>query len=71
MAANSQKIGKTVWFLVHRKELLLDQTIETFDRFGIERKTIHIGMVGTYANHLSDYPKPDFIVFDECHFFYG
>lgn len=67
MAAASQKNGKTVWFLVHRKELL-DQTIDTFNRFGIERKSIYIGMVGTYANHLDRYPKPDFIVFDECHF---
>ncbi|MCK9477971.1 MAG: DEAD/DEAH box helicase [Firmicutes bacterium] len=67
MAASSQKKNKTVWFLVHRKELL-DQTIDTFDRLGIERKTIHIGMVKTYSNNLHKYPKPDFIVFDECHF---
>ena len=32
MAQASQNNGKTVWFLVHRKELY-DQTIETFERF--------------------------------------
>jgi superfamily II DNA or RNA helicase len=67
MAAQSQAKGKTVWFLVHRKELL-DQTIATFERFGIQLKTIHIGMIATYANHPERYPKPDFIIFDEAHF---
>jgi len=67
MAASSQRKGKTVWFLVHRRELL-DQTIETFGRFGIPLDTIYIGMVATYANHLDKYPKPDFIIFDEAHF---
>lgn len=67
MADASQKNGKTVWFLVHRKELL-DQTTATFERFGIKLITINIGMVATYANHLDSYPKPDLIVFDECHF---
>lgn len=67
MAKESQDKGNTVWFLVHRKELL-DQTIETFDKFGIERKTIHIGMVGSYSRNLDKHPKPDFIIFDECHF---
>lgn len=67
MAERSQAKGKTVWFLVHRRELL-DQTVETFQRFNIPLNTIHIGMVMTYANHLNDYPKPDFIIFDEAHF---
>lgn len=67
MAESSQAKGKTIWFLVHRRELL-NQTIETFDRFDIPRKTIHIGMVATVANHLYKYPKPDFIIFDEAHF---
>lgn len=66
-AKGAQDNGKTVWFLVHRKELL-QQTIETFERFKIPLRTIHIGMVGTYANHLDEYPPPDLIVFDECHF---
>ncbi len=67
MAESSQAKGKTIWFLVHRKELL-DQTIDTFNKFNIERKTIHIGMVGSYANRLGKYPDPDFIIYDECHF---
>lgn len=67
MAEASQNNKKTVWFLVHRKELL-DQTVNTFKSFDIELKTIHIGMVATVANHLSDYPEPDMIIFDECHF---
>jgi len=67
MAQQSQEKGNTVWFLVHRTELL-QQTVDTFDRFNIERKTIHIAMVGTVSRNLSKYPKPDFIIFDECHF---
>lgn len=67
MAANSQKLGKTVWFLVHRRELI-DQTVQTFRKFDIPLNTIHIGMVGTYARHLDEHPAPDFIVFDEAHF---
>lgn len=67
MAQSSQARGKTVWFLVHRRELL-DQTIDTFNKFNIPLKTIHIGMVMTYANHLDNYPAPDFIIFDEAHF---
>ena len=67
MAETIQAKGRTVWFLVHRKELL-DQTVATFDRFGIERRTIHIGMVGTVANHPQRWPAPHTIIFDECHF---
>lgn len=66
-AEATQKKGNVVWFLVHRKELL-DQTIATFERFDIPMKTIYIGMVTTVANHLENYPKPDIIIFDECHF---
>ena len=67
MAQSSQQLGNTVWFLVHRRELL-DQTIKTFENFSIPLTSIHIGMVATYANHLDDYPAPDFIIFDEAHF---
>lgn len=67
MAQSSQAKGNTVWFMVHRRELL-DQTIATFERFNIPLETVHIGMVGTYANRLDDYPEPDFIIFDEAHF---
>lgn len=67
MAASSQRKGKVVWFLVHRRELL-DQTVETFKRFGIPLNSIYIGMVATVANHPESYPEPDFIIFDEAHF---
>lgn len=67
MARDSQAKGKTVWFLVHRRELL-DQTVETFQRFGIEMKSIHLGMVQSVARHINAMPKPDFIIFDEAHF---
>lgn len=67
MAETIQAKCRTVWFLVHRKELL-DQTVDTFERFGIQRNSIYIGMVATVANHLDRYPKPHTIIFDECHF---
>lgn len=67
MAAQSQVKGKTVWFLVHRQELL-NQTLKTFENFNIPLETIHIGMIATYANHPERYPTPDFIIFDEAHF---
>lgn len=67
MADSAQRKGKTVWFLVHRRELL-DQTMETFERFNIPLKSIYIGMIATYANHPDRYPAPDFIIFDEAHF---
>lgn len=67
MAEQTTKNNKSVWFLVHRQELL-NQTVETFKRFSIPLDNILIGMVGTVANHLSDYPPPDLIIFDECHF---
>lgn len=66
LADQTQRKGKTVWFLVHRRELM-DQTIDTFDRFGIDRRQIHIGMVATVANHPDKWPKPDLIIFDEAH----
>ena len=65
MAEQTTKNNKSVWFLVHRQELL-NQTIATFERFKIPMDKILIGMVGTVANHLSDYSEPDFIIFDEC-----
>ena len=67
MANKSQEKHKTVWFLVHRQELL-KQTLDTFERFNIPMTTIMVGMIATVANHLNDYPAPDLIVFDEAHF---
>lgn len=66
MAEASQKNNKTVWFLVHRSELL-KQTEETFERFGIKMERIYIGMVGQVANNANKFPPPDVIIFDEGH----
>lgn len=65
MADASQKKGSVVWFIVHRIELL-KQTIDTFEKFNIPLKTVHIGMVSSFANHPEKYQKPDLIIFDEC-----
>lgn len=65
MASQTQKKGKAVWFLVHRQELM-DQTLETFARFGISMDNIFVGMVSTAANHADRLPAPDLIIFDEA-----
>lgn len=68
IAQQAQKKGNKVLFLVHRGELL-DQTIATFDRFGIIRDTIDIAMVQKTANQFikGDIPAYDLIIFDEAH----
>lgn len=64
MTDRTQQNNKTVWFLVHRRELY-DQTIETFNRFGIERKRITVSMILRASR--GGLPKPDLIVVDEAH----
>lgn len=66
MAEASQQRGKTVWVILPRQEIL-EQTLETFQNCDIPLKTIHVSMAITTANHLDEIPKPDFIIFDECH----
>lgn len=66
LARQTQLKGKTVWFVVHRKELL-DQTFDTFNKFDIPVDKIHIGMVYSFANHPERYGKPDLIIYDEAH----
>lgn len=66
MAAASQQKGKNVWIILPRQEIL-EQTIETFQRCDIPLNTIYVGMAITTANHVSDLPTPDLIIFDECH----
>jgi superfamily II DNA or RNA helicase len=66
MARQTQLKQKTVWFLVHRRELL-DQTFKAFEQFSIPTENIHIGMVATVANHPERWPDPDLIIFDEGH----
>lgn len=64
LAEATQRKHKTIWFCVHRKELL-DQTVATFAKFNIPLETIHIGMVSSFANHPDRYPEPDLIFMDE------
>lgn len=66
MAAMAQENGKTVWFILPRQEIM-EQTFETFERCGVPLNTVHIGMIITMANHINELPKPDFIIYDECH----
>lgn len=66
LASRTQLKNKTVWFLVHRRELL-DQTMETFKKFDIPTVNIHVGMVHSFANHPERYGAPDLIIVDECH----
>ncbi len=66
LARQTQLKHKTVWFLVHRRELL-DQTFEAFKNFEISTENIYIGMIATIANHLDRYPQPDLIILDEGH----
>lgn len=66
MADMAQQNGKTVWFILPRQEIM-EQTFETFERCGVPLNTVHIGMIITMANHLTELPKPDLIIYDECH----
>ena len=66
MAAMAQENGKTVWFILPRQEIM-EQTFETFKRCGVPLNTVHIGMIITMANHINELPKPDLIIYDECH----
>ena len=57
--------GKKVWFIVHRQELL-QQSINTFNSFGIEPKVF---MIQTLVNQIKKgiiTEVPDLIVIDEC-----
>lgn len=55
-----------VLFLVHRKELI-DQTVDTFRRFGLESSQIQIAMAQTITRRLDSTEKPTMIVLDEAH----
>lgn len=57
-----------VWFIVHRKELI-DQTIDTFNTFGINSERIKIFMVQSLSNMIKKDKingEPTMIIFDEC-----
>ena len=58
--------GKKVWFVVHRRELLL-QAENTLERYGIPKDNIKVYMVQTLANKLDKIEEiPDLIIYDEC-----
>ena len=61
-----KKSKNNVWFLVHRKELI-DQTLETFEEFGIQLNNVYVGMVQTVSRNLDKYKRPTMIIFDEAH----
>lgn len=55
-----------VWFLVHRQELI-EQTLDTFNKFNINMNNIFVGMVQTVSRRVNEYEKPTLIIFDEAH----
>lgn len=59
-------IKNNVWFLVHRQELV-EQTVNTFEKFNIEMDNIFVGMVQSVSRNISKYGKPTMIIFDEAH----
>ena len=52
--------NNSVWFLVHRQELI-EQTYETFKRFKINIDNIFVGMVQTISRNPDKYKKPTMI----------
>ncbi len=58
--------GKTVLFLVHRKELC-EQIEKTFFNFGVDMKLCRIVMVQTMTRRLRNASAPDLIITDENH----
>lgn len=70
--------GLVCWWLTHRRELI-GQTSRTFASMGIvhgiiqgghstdPQKLVQIGSIQTVARRLDKLPKPDLIIFDECH----
>lgn len=78
MVSGSSQRGLVCWWLVHRRELLM-QASRTFHAMGIDHGLIaggrvaepdhrvQIGSVQTIARRLDQLPPPDLIVFDEAH----
>jgi DNA repair protein RadD len=78
MVQGSSERGLCCWWLVHRRELLM-QASRTFHELGIPHgfvaggrssdpgMRVQIGSVQTVARRLDRLPQPDLIVFDEAH----
>jgi len=69
--------GKTVYILVHKKEIL-EQTKASLFSMGVvtgqvasgkpmTRDNIQVAMVGTLVHRLNDIPNPDLFLIDEAH----
>lgn len=78
MLSNAARKNKTSWFIVHRTELL-EQSNIAFRKQGIfhgfvaagfyeqPRASVHICSINTLVNRFKRLPRPDLIVWDECH----
>lgn len=78
MIRNAVERERRTWFNVHRRELAA-QVAKALQKEGVEYGLImpkarvnrdalvQICSIPTLVNRLDRYPKPDFIVFDECH----
>lgn len=66
MADKAQQRGKTTWIILPRIEIL-EQTTNALRSFQIPQDRIYAGMAITYANHRKELPRPDLMLFDECH----
>ena len=58
--------GKSVLFLVHRKELC-QQIANTFSALGVDMKLCDVSMVQTVSRRLGSLPDYDLIITDEAH----
>ncbi|MDO5559397.1 MAG: DEAD/DEAH box helicase [Oscillospiraceae bacterium] len=66
IAANANRKGNRVLFLVHRKELC-EQITDTFSKCDVDWNLTKVGMVQTFTRHISELDPPDVIITDECH----
>jgi len=78
MTGNAAKRGKTIWFVVHRRELIR-QSSKTFDMVKIPhgivsagwdmnvRSPVQICSVQTLVKRLHRLSKPDLLIIDESH----
>ena len=66
MAMMASRTGRYVWIILPRIEIK-EQTIETFQRCNIPLDNVYIGLTVTTANKIDRLPKPDLILYDECH----
>ena len=66
MAKETARRKKTVWVILPRQEIY-EQFVETLGLFDETEDYIYVGMAITTANRVHELPKPELIIFDECH----